>query len=190
MVKGKLFYIIGPSGSGKDSLIRYGRKRLAGDPGIVFAHRYITRPVELHGENHVALTEAEFDARLAADLFTMFWSSHGLRYGIGREINVWLAKGCNVVMNGSREYLPEARRRYPALMALLVTVSPEILAARLRTRGRETEEQITLRLKRARVFMPPEAQVEIIANNGELHEAGECFVQLLSFSNTPARTFS
>lgn len=190
MAEGKLFYIIGPSGSGKDSLIRYGRKRLAGNPGIVFAHRYITRPVELLGENHVALTETEFDARLAADLFAMFWSSHGLHYGIGQEINIWLAKGCHVIMNGSREYLPQARRSYPALIPLLVTVSPEILAARLRARGRETEEQIALRLERATEFIPPEAQVEIIRNDGELHRAGERFVQLLSFSNTPARTFT
>jgi phosphonate metabolism protein/1,5-bisphosphokinase (PRPP-forming) PhnN len=153
MVEGRLFYVIGPSGSGKDSLMRYGRQRLAGDPRVVFAHRYITRPVDLHGENHVALTEDEFDARLAAGLFAMHWESHGLRYGIGREINLWLAKGCNVVMNGSRAYLPEARRHYPALTAVLVTVSPEVLAARLRARGRETEDQVSQRITRARRFM-------------------------------------
>lgn len=83
MAEGRLFYVIGPSGSGKDSLMRYARASLAGDPSVVFAHRYITRPMELHGENHVALTETEFDARLAAGLFAMHWESHGLRYGIG-----------------------------------------------------------------------------------------------------------
>ncbi|MBA3902202.1 MAG: phosphonate metabolism protein/1,5-bisphosphokinase (PRPP-forming) PhnN [Rhodocyclaceae bacterium] len=190
MAEGKLFYVIGPSGSGKDSLMRYGRERLAGDPGVVFAHRYITRPVELHGENHVALTETEFDARLAAGLFTMYWESHGLRYGIGREINLWLAKGCNVVMNGSREYLPEARRRYPALTAVLVTVSPEVLAARLRARGRETEDQISQRIARARQFMRPEGPLEIIQNDGELHAAGERLVQLLSVADTSERAFA
>lgn len=77
MAEGALFYVVGASGSGKDSLLRYGRERLAGDPGVVFAHRYITRPVELHGENHVALAEPEFDARLKAGLFAMHWDSHG-----------------------------------------------------------------------------------------------------------------
>jgi ribose 1,5-bisphosphokinase len=187
MVEGKLFYVIGPSGSGKDSLMRFGRERLSADPGVVFAHRYITRPVELHGENHVALTEAEFDARLAAGLFAMHWGSHGLRYGIGREINFWLAKGCNVVMNGSREYLPEARRRYPALTAVLVTVSPEVLASRLRARGRETEDQISQRIVRARQFMCPEGRLEIIENDAELRVAGERLVQLLSVANTSER---
>lgn len=190
MGEGKLFYVIGPSGSGKDSLMRFGRERLAGDPGVVFAHRYITRPVELQGENHVALTETEFDARLAAGLFAMHWGSHGLRYGIGREINFWLAKSCNVVMNGSREHLPEARRSYPALIAVQVTVSPEVLAARLRVRGRETEEQITRRLERARQFMHPEGRLEIIQNDGELSDAGERFVQLLSVSDTSGQVFA
>ena len=190
MAEGRLFYVIGPSGSGKDSLMRYGRERLAADPGVVFAHRYITRPVELHGENHVALTEDEFNARLIAGFFAMYWDSHGLRYGVGREINLWLAKGCNVVMNGSREYLPEARRRYPALTAVLVAVSPEVLAARLRARGRETEEQIAGRLTRARQFMHPGGHVETILNDGELREAGERFVQLLSVADASERAYS
>lgn len=180
MAEGKLFYVIGPSGSGKDSLLRYAREHLASDPGVVFAHRYITRPVELHGENHVALTEAEFDARLAAGLFAMHWESHGLRYGIGREINLWLAKGCNVVMNGSRAYLEEARRRYPGLVAVLVTVAPEILEHRLRARGRETDEHIARRLERARQFARPSGCVEIIENDGELAAAGEHLVGLLN----------
>ncbi len=180
MAEGALFYVIGASGSGKDSLLRYARERLAGDPGVVFAHRYITRSVELHGENHVALGETEFDARLAAGLFAMHWDSHGLRYGIGREINLWLAKGCNVVMNGSREYLPQARCRYPALNAVMVTVSPAVLAARLRARGRETEAEIAGRLERASRFMRPDGQVELIDNDGELHQAGKRFVQLLA----------
>jgi len=190
MAEGRLFYVIGASGSGKDSLMRYGRERLAGDSSVVFAHRYITRPVELHGENHVALTEAEFDARLNAGLFAMHWGSHGLRYGIGREINFWLAKGCNVVMNGSREYLASARLNYPALTAVLIAVSPETLATRLRARGRETEEQISGRLVRARQFMRPEGIVETIMNDGELSEAGEQFVQLLAPTQCSARAIA
>ncbi len=185
MAEGKLFYVIGPSGSGKDSLMRYARERLAGNPWAVFAHRYITRPVELQGENHVALTEREFDGRLAAGLFAMHWTSHGLRYGIGREINLWLAKGCHVVMNGSREYLDEARRCYPELIAVLVTVSPAVLEARLRERGRETDEQINRRLDRAKHFPQAGGRVEVIENNAALHEAGERFLALLE--NVPAR---
>jgi ribose 1,5-bisphosphokinase len=179
MADGRLFYVIGASGCGKDSLMRYAREQLAAHKDVVFAHRYITRPVELHGENHIALNEREFAARLEAGLFAMHWDSHGLRYGIGREINIWLAKGCNVVLNGSRAYLDEARRRYPELIAVMVTVEADVLAARLRSRGRESEAEIAERLARAKRFARPGGYVETIENNRELSLAGERFVALL-----------
>lgn len=190
MIKGKLFYVIGPSGSGKDSLMRYARERLAGDAGVVFAHRYITRAAELQGENHIALTAPEFDARRAAGLFAMHWGSHALRYGIGLEINFWLERGCNVVMNGSREYLPQAKCSYPALVAVLIAVAPEVLAERLRARGRETEHQIAQRLERSSQFIHPDGQMKIIRNDSALHEAGERLVQILSDGELPLRALA
>jgi ribose 1,5-bisphosphokinase len=184
MSEGRLFYVIGPSGSGKDSLLRHARERLAAQPGmapcVVFAHRYITRPVESGGENHIALSEAEFDARLSANLFAMHWAGNGLRYGIGREINLWLAKSCNVVMNGSRAYLPQARQRYPDLAAILVTVAPAVLAARLRARGRESEAQIAQRIARAEALARPAPPLHVIHNDGALADAGEQLLELLT----------
>ena len=41
----QLIYIVGASGVGKDSLMHYARQRLNGSEPILFAHRYITRPV-------------------------------------------------------------------------------------------------------------------------------------------------
>lgn len=185
MADGQLFYVIGASGSGKDSLMRYAREQLASNPGVVFAHRYITRPVEPDGENHIALSESEFESRLAAGLFVMHWNSHGLRYGIGREINVWLERGCNVVMNGSREYLPKARQRYPELVAVMVSVSHEVLAERLRLRGRETEQQINRRLERAALFNLSKLSqagvpMEVIRNDREIPQAGAQLINLLT----------
>lgn len=180
MAEGRLFYVIGPSGSGKDSLMRYAREQLAANPEVVFAHRYITRPVEAQGENHIALSETEFEARLEAGLFAMHWNSHGLRYGIGREINLWLERGCNVVINGSREYLAEARRRFPELVAVMVSVAPEILAERLRRRGRESEQQIAKRLERATLFNHADVPMEVIRNDREIPQAGTQLINLLT----------
>lgn len=182
-MSGRLVYLIGASGSGKDSLLAYARAHLGGVSGVIFAHRYITRPADAGGENHVALSEAEFAARLGARLFAMHWDSHGHRYGIGCEINHWLAKGLTVVMNGSREYLPEARRRYRELEAVLVSVSPSVLAERLRARGRESEDAIARRVARAAAYAEPAGIHHRIANDGALDEAGEAFVRLL----TPCR---
>ncbi len=81
-----LFYLIGASGSGKDSLMDYARQRLQNRP-LLFAHRYITRPSDFNGENHIALSEEEFFQRLHSGLFAMHWHSHGYHYGIGIEID-------------------------------------------------------------------------------------------------------
>jgi len=179
--QGNLFYVIGASGVGKDSLMRYARKRLANEARVVFAHRYITRPVEIEGENHVALSGHEFSNRLKVGCFTMHWQSHGLQYGIGVEIDQWMANGINVVMNGSRGYLQEASTLYPELKPILIRVSLEELERRLMSRGRENEEDIKQRLMRATQYDSMHHKSLItISNDGLLEDAGEAFVQLIN----------
>ena len=151
-MSGVLLYVIGASGSGKDSLMSHARFKLAQDANVVFAHRYITRPSDAGGENHVALSEDEFESRVKQKLFPLHWHSHGLRYGIGCELNHWLAKGLTVVLNGSRAYLHEASRRYSELVPVLIEVSPAVLRARLQGRGRESEADIESRLQRGDEF--------------------------------------
>ncbi|MGH6881019.1 MAG: phosphonate metabolism protein/1,5-bisphosphokinase (PRPP-forming) PhnN, partial [Hypericibacter sp.] len=143
---GRLFYVMGASGVGKDSLLTFVRQ--AGDPlHVAVAHRYITRPARAGGENHIALSEAEFRARLGAGWFALHWRSHGFFYAIGREIDLWRRGGINVVLNGSREYLPEALEAYPDLVLILITAEPALIASRLTARKRESGPEIAERLR-------------------------------------------
>lgn len=171
--RGHLVYVIGASGSGKDSLMRYARERLATEPGIVFAHRYITRPADAGGENHVALSPEEFTARCQTGLFALHWHSHGHAYGIGIEIDQWLARGITVVINGSRQYLSEAQQRYPELLPVWIEVSPQVLRERLQARGRESAQDIARRLSRHAELSDHDSSDLVICNDGRLHEAGE-----------------
>ena len=182
--KGRLFYLIGASGCGKDSLIRYARQHLKGNETVLFAHRYITRPPAAGGENHIALKREEFLKRLEKGLFAMHWQSYGYHFGIGIEIDFWLYKGCRVVVNGSRSYLQEAKDRYPNLKVLWIDASHAELKRRLEARGRETTEQIKDRLdrnrklKRALICKIPDTI--ILNNNGALDTAGKLLVKHLS----------
>jgi ribose 1,5-bisphosphokinase len=179
MAAATLFYLIGPSGAGKDSLLGYARARLAGS-SVLFAHRYITRPAGTGGENHIALDPAEFERRQAAELFALHWQSHGRRYGIGIEIDQWLMGGLTVVVSGSRAHLPQALARYPQLVPVWIDVCAEQLYQRLRERARETEAEIAARLERARHYRPPTlARLVIINNDGPLECAGEALIELL-----------
>ncbi|MDT8405875.1 MAG: phosphonate metabolism protein/1,5-bisphosphokinase (PRPP-forming) PhnN [Methylococcales bacterium] len=177
----RLFYLMGPSGAGKDSLIGYARQRLALERKIIFSHRYITRPPELTGENHVYLPEDEFKGRLQHGFFAMHWTSHGFHYGIGREIEFWNREGFSVVVNGSRDYWPTAQQRYPDLTPVWVTVSPEQLLKRLEQRGRETSQEIQQRLKRAAAYQTIDhPNLLRLDNSGPLASAGELFIALLT----------
>ncbi|MEA1988391.1 MAG: phosphonate metabolism protein/1,5-bisphosphokinase (PRPP-forming) PhnN [Pseudomonadota bacterium] len=179
--KGTLFYVIGASGVGKDSLLHYARQKLASEP-VVFAHRYITRPVELNGENHVQLSSQEFANRLNRGCFKFYWHSHDLDYGIGTEVDTWLNQGLNVVMNGSRAYLDTAVEKHPGIVPVLIQVDIALLKERLINRGRETLEQIEKRIQRAQAFTGLQApNMQVIENNSELAVAGNELVKLLTY---------
>ncbi|SOY66539.1 phosphonate metabolism protein/1,5-bisphosphokinase (PRPP-forming) PhnN [Cupriavidus taiwanensis] len=182
-----LFYLMGPSGSGKDALLRALRERLRADHRIVIAHRYITRAADAN-EASVALTPDEFHRRRALGCLALHWHSHGLHYGIGIEIEQWLARGLTVIVNGSREYLPQAVARYPRLCAVHVRVQPEVLAARLRQRGREAEDAIAKRLARARQAfdVPAGCRLVEIDNSGALESAVAALAQLVGAGPGPA----
>lgn len=178
----RLFYVMGASGAGKDSIIAAARARLAGSPHVRFAVRYITRPASAGGEQHCPLSRAEFERRRARGDFLLHWESHGLCYGVDQGVAEWLAQGRHVVLNGSRGYLAEAHRRVPApVLPVLVDVDPLVLAARLRARGRESEAEIAQRMARAQAFadaVPGNAAV--IDNNGTLATAVNRFLALVA----------
>ncbi len=171
---GRLIYVVGPSGAGKDSVLNAARARAP--HGVWFAHRYITRPAGDASENHVALTPAEFAARRAAGGFALAWEANGLSYGIGREVDGWLAQGASVVVNGSRAALPQASARYPALLPVLITAAPETLKARLVARGRESGESVAARLARLADCEIGHPALVTIVNDGSLEAAVHGFL--------------
>jgi thymidine phosphorylase len=163
---GTLFLVVGPSGAGKDTLIGGAREALAGDDSVVFARRAITRPADAGGEAHEAVTDAEFASRRDAGGFMLYWQAHGLSYGIPSSYAHDLAAGRNVVANVSRSVIADAIRRFAPSAVLEITASPEILAERLATRGRETTEEIASRLARDAAAIPPDATRITVVNDG------------------------
>jgi ribose 1,5-bisphosphokinase len=57
MSNGRLIYLVGASGAGKDSVLARMRALLQPTDRLVVAHRYITRASDAGGESHVALNE-------------------------------------------------------------------------------------------------------------------------------------
>ena len=177
---GALVYVMGPSGAGKDSVLDRARAMLSVDLPIVFAHRYITRPVEAGGENHVALSGAEFALRRAHGLFAFHWHAHGNDYGIGHEIPAWRRAGLAVVVSGSREHFRTMDGIDETTVPVLITAPAERLKERLLKRGREDAGAAAERLRRGLARDLDVAGAVTITNDGALDEAAEAFVRLLA----------
>jgi ribose 1,5-bisphosphokinase len=148
---GRLIYLIGPSGSGKDSLLDAAREPMA-ERGCRIVRRVITRSAEAKGEAAHAVGVEQFLTMQAQGAFALSWFANGLHYGIPVEIDQWLADGHDVLINGSRGHLPQARERYPDLLAVLLNVDQAVLRERLLARGRESVEEIDARLARNAQF--------------------------------------
>ncbi len=184
-----LFYIIGASGVGKDSLMQYARRTINGSQPLMFAHRYITRPPKEGDENHIYLSTKEFIQRRDSGALALHWESHDLYYGIGREIDLWLQAGCSVVVNGSRAHLPIALEQYPHLVPVLIEADPDIIRLRLETRGRETTDDIERRLQRKPEITDRSGGTIIIRNNGPLTQGGDALITLLTNYQATISTF-
>jgi ribose 1,5-bisphosphokinase len=147
---------------------------------IVFAHRYITRPANSGGENHVALSPGEFALRRAHGLFALHWQAHGNDYGIGQEIHAWRRAGLAVVVSGSREHFRQLEGIDKDTVPVLITAPAERLRERLQRRGREDAAATAERLQRAVAQDLDLAATITIVNDGTLDEAAEAFVRLLA----------
>jgi len=151
-VPGRLVLVVGPSGAGKDTLIDLVREGCAGDAGVVFPRRIVTREASVH-EGNLAVSTPEFMVARARGDFALDWDAHGLSYGLPWSIVDDVARGRIVVVNVSRSVIAAARERFRRVIVVLVTAPPAILAARLAGRGRISDGELAGRLKRSEGFV-------------------------------------
>jgi phosphonate metabolism protein PhnN/1,5-bisphosphokinase (PRPP-forming) len=166
-----LILVVGPSGAGKDTLLDAAKRALPPDPHFHFVRRVITRPADVGGEAHEAVTEQEFAQRE----FALQWQAHGLHYGIPAEA---LEYGRVVVANVSRTVIAEAAQRFD-VRVIEVTAPPDVLASRLGTRGRESASDVAARLAR-NVVLPEGVAVETVVNDGLLDDGVAQFAAALN----------
>lgn len=171
------FAVIGPSGAGKDTLIAAA---LARRPDLAAVRRVVTRAPDAGGEDIEAVTPENFARMRTQGLFLLDWDAHGLSYGLPRAA---FAGGPKLV-NLSRRVLPQATEALPGLRVIHVFARPEVLAARLTARGRETPAQIATRISRDTGELPAELDIIHIDNSTTLEAATTAFLAALETVST------
>lgn len=188
-----IILITGPSGSGKDTLLRHARSHFPPEH-LAFARRYITRPPDTNEDNFF-VDDRAFACLQQSGFFLSTWQAHGNCYGISwheyekttvlQEQN---QQQTPLLCSVSRTAIADFERRFDRVITVLVSVSPVILAQRLSARARESEAEAATRLQRA--DLPVQAR-ELIRfdNSAPLAESSGRFTMLLEqlLNNTQIR---
>lgn len=181
--RGTIVLVVGPSGSGKDSILGGAEAALNGDRRFFFPRRDITRPAVLGHEPYRALSPEAFEDRRARGAYSLSWPAHGLWYGVPGSVEKHLEDGRHVVVNVSRGVIPEVRQRLQPARIVSIQVPRETLRTRLQGRNRESEKEIEARLERAAAFHIDGPDVVRLQNDSSLEVAVGAFVALLQSLN-------
>lgn len=142
----------GPSGAGKDSVLRAALARDDRLATVVTVKTRSPRPGEEHGVHQLFFSEQEFDDLLAADGFLEHATVYGHRSGVPRDqVERLLSQGKAVVIRTDVQGARTLRAKIPQALLVFLTV-PEFsdLEARMRERSGDDEAEITRRLSIAK----------------------------------------
>lgn len=166
--KGRFIAVVGPAGVGKESLMK---AMAAADPRLRVARRVITRANGQQNETFDCATREDFKQMERGREFALSWGAQGHSYGIpAAPVDAELEAGRDVLANVSRGVLGMADNRFERFMVLSLTAKKDVLAARLKARGGEDDNDIAARLARASYRVPEGLEVVAIDNSAELKD--------------------
>ena len=151
MSKGGVFVVSGPSGSGKDTVLK---GLFAENPDILFSISSITRamrPGEREGEKYNFISREHFEEMIKNDLLLEHNVFVGNYYGTPRiPVEKAVSEGRDIIIEVDVNGAEQIRRKLPeAVTVFIMPPSFAELKRRLVGRGTESEELIEKRLRSA-----------------------------------------
>ena len=166
---GRLVLVVGPSGAGKDTLLRLAQAACIDDHDIVFPRRVVTRESSAD-EDNVAIRPDEFRRAREHGEFAVHWEAHGHSYALPRDINDDIRAGRAVIANVSRTVIGALRQAYANVVVVAITAPPDVLAQRLAARARHSDGNLADRLARSVDDASASADVTILnAGSADYH---------------------
>ena len=177
----RLFVVSGPAGVGKGTLVARVRamRPLLGLP--VSATTRSPRPNEVDGVSYHFLTDEEFDARIERGEFLEWAQVHDHRYGtLKSEVDACLARGESVILEIDVQGGNNVLRMYPDTIRIFIEPPTwDVLENRLRGRGTESEQSLTIRLQTAKRELALASTYDVRIVNDELEVAVEELASVL-----------
>ena len=147
----RVVLVVGPSGSGKDSLLRGARQYFGEGGSLGFVRRYITRPPD-ESEDNYYIDQTAFSLLKQLNFFISTWQAHGNHYGIPCHAlaSSGSLKGYDLLLLSiSRSAIVDFEQRHDTVTTIQIMVKEDVLRERLESRGRENNLEIRQRLERA-----------------------------------------
>ena len=185
MSQGRIIIVSGPSGVGKGTILRTVMQQHESLHYSVSATSRPMRPEDREGVSYYFVSRERFEEMIAAGELLEHACYAGNYYGTPlRPVEEALARGESVVLEIDVQGAFQVREKMP--QAHLVFVEPpsmEVLEARLRGRGTESDEVIASRLRAARVELARKMEYDVRLVNDDLDEAAD---ELVRFVNEQA----
>lgn len=173
MSRGNVYVVTAPSGAGKTTLVR---ALLATDHQIQLSISYTTRAPrvgEVHGKDYYFVTREEFERMINASALLEHAEVFGNYYGTSQNwIESMLAQGQDILLEIDWQGAQQVRNMLPeAIGVFILPPSLTALEARLRGRGKDSEEVITRRLSAAKEEISHVDEFDYVIINDHFEEA-------------------
>jgi guanylate kinase len=164
-----LIVISGPSGVGKDAVLKEMKRRKLPLHFVVTATSRAPRPEEQHGVDYFFITRQEFERMIKDDELIEYARVYGDYKGPPKaQVREALDSGKDVVLRVDYQGAARLRQLCPqAILIFLVPTSEAEWLHRLETRKTETAESLRVRVTTARLEMESLPIFDYIVVNAE-----------------------
>lgn len=181
MAKGKLFIISGASGVGKSTVLQ---KVMDGRPDLQFSVSATTRaprPTEQEGVNYYFVTDKQFEKMIAEDAFLEYDAHNKCWYGTpAQQVEDKLNQGHVILDIEPVGAFNVQKKRPDATLIFIDAPSWEELERRLRGRGDTSEDQIAIRLERAKWEMEQRPKYHYVVVNDQAQACADEILHIIA----------
>ena len=181
MAKGKLFIISGASGVGKSTVLT---KVMDGRPDLQFSVSATTRPPrpgEQDGVNYYFVTMEQFEQMILEDAFLEYDAHNNNFYGTpAQQVEDKLRNGHVILDIEPVGAFNVQKKRPDATLIFIEAPSWEELERRLRGRGDTSEDQIAMRLERAKWELEQKEKYDYVVVNDQAQACADKILHIIA----------